>query len=295
MPSDIWCNTNKFGEVRTGDDGKEFFDPDYSKALMSNAEIRLLITKMGAIMAERDFPLKSLEDELKQSRTAETENMLLAGKYSGEGIVESSTELLQRVAQIDICLDLDFEVKKHGPRNQVTFNVRAIDPYTRKQIAGVTSVGEPSANAPVDLLLEASVVDYMDNFVAQIQRHFDDMFTNGREVRVELKKLASWQDDFDMEVQYNGMDAQLNEVIEVWFEENAVNGRFSVASSTPNLMRFDQVRTPLYAVNRLTGRERAIDTRNWVDDLSKILKNNYNIPNQIYTKGLGEVWLLLGE
>ena len=39
--------------------------------------------------------------------------------------------------------------------------------------------------AEVAVLLEEAVVDKMDAFVSQLQKHFDDLMANGREVALE--------------------------------------------------------------------------------------------------------------
>ena len=64
VPSDLWCNTN--GYVQEMDvNGVQVIYPDYRKALMENADLMLVISKINEQMTERDFPLKNLESALK--------------------------------------------------------------------------------------------------------------------------------------------------------------------------------------------------------------------------------------
>jgi hypothetical protein len=43
-------------------------------------------------------------------------------------------------------------------------------------------------------------------------------------------------------------------------------------------------------------RQRAMDTRRWMRDLrSTLTKAPFNQEVKIYTRGLGEVWLIIGE
>lgn len=294
VPADVWCNKNNF-TTKFDNVGVSETVPNYRAALSNNSDIRLLITKMGAIMAAREFPLKDLEQELKNIQNETVESSLITGKDSGVGITESPIDALKRTAKADIIIDMAFEIKRNGPMKQVTFNVRALDAYTAKQISGVTGVSSPSASAPVETLLEEAVLSYMDNFAAQLQTHFDDMFANGREIKVILKRFDSAPIDFETEFDYNGQSAELADILGVWFEENTVNGRFTEASRTANQVRFDQVRIPIYGKS-LSGRETAIDANAYVRDLANMLqKAPYNVPVKRYPRGLGEVWLILGE
>lgn len=294
VPADVWCVKN--GYVSTFDNyGVKETVPDYKKALQNDYDIRVLIAKMGDIMASREFPMKSLEQELKRLETESAETALLTGKDTGSAIAETPIEQLNRVAKSDIVIDLSFEIHKTGPMRQVTFNVTALDPYTSKIISGNTGSSSPSASVPIQSLLEEAVLGFMDNFTASLQNYFDDMFENGREISVVMRKFDSSTVDFETEFDYNGYDAELSDIIEVWFDENTVNNRYSVADRSANVMRFEQVRMPLYG-RSITNRERAIDARDFVRPLVSVLgKQPYDIPCKIYQKGLGEVWIILGE
>lgn len=294
VPSDSWCNSN--GYVYEFDNqGAIEKIPDYNAALLNSADLRLLITKMGAIMAERGFPLQDLEQSLKNLRTEAAEMSLITSSGSGSAIAESPIERLNRTAKADILIDMSFSVKKNGPVKQVTFNVRALDAYTSKQISGVTGVSSPSSAAPVELLLEEAVLSYMDNFTAQLQGHFDDMFANGREIKVTMRRFESCPFDFETEFDYNGQSAELADILGVWFEDNCVQGRFSQGARSSNTLVFAQVRMPLYGKS-LSGREVAIDATAFMRPMVSMLgKDPYNVPVKIYPKGQGEVWLIVGE
>jgi hypothetical protein len=58
-------------------------------------------------------------------------------------------------------------------------------------------------------------------------------------------------------------------------------------------MRMEQVRIPM--MYERSGKERAMDTRTWVNNLSKYLRENAQIESKVYLRGLGEAWLIVGE
>ncbi len=60
------------------------------------------------------------------------------------------------------------------------------------------------------------------------------------------------------------------------------------------MMKFDVVRIPMYYERK--GKQRAMDTRRFVNGLRKYLKKgDTEIESKLYMRGLGEAWLILGE
>lgn len=67
--------------------------------------------------------------------------------------------------------------------------------------------------------------------------------------------------------------------------------KFNMTDATENIIRFDQVRIPLYDANN-----NAIDARQFTKGLQKYLKATpFNIEVKLMTRGLGEAILVLGE
>lgn len=294
VPSDAWCIRNGFIQ-EFNNQGVVKKIPDYAAAMQNNTDIRTLVSAMGDFMAQQEFPIQSLEQELKRLQSEEAELSVLTGSETGAAIAESPIERIRRTAKADIILDLDFEVRRLGPKRQVSFNLTALDAYTSKIISGNTGVGSSSSGAAIETLLQEAVLSFKDNFIAGLLRHFDDLFNNGREVIVTLRRFDSSPIDFETEFDYNGQTAELADIIGVWFEENTLNGRFSEAERSTNVLRYNQVRIPLYGKS-LSGREVAIDATAFARPLANMLKKDpYNVVVKTYPKGLGEVWLILGE
>lgn len=289
VPSDQYC-IDKGYKMEFENMGATQTLPDYKAAMQKDPELRLVITKMGNIMAERGFPLKDLEMEMKNLEKEAAEMSMLTSSSSGSDMAESPVDMLKRTAKADIIMDLSFEIKRNGPEKYITFNLRGLDAYTSKQIAGAAGQGMPSMSAGADLLLEEAVLSHMDGFNNLLQGHFEDMFAKGREVKVMVRVWNNWGETLETEFD----DKELTEIIDDWFFDNTVEGRFSVSDATENFMRLEQVRIPMMRVDD-RGRERAVDTRSFVNDLRKYLKSTYEIDSKVYLRGLGEAWLILGE
>lgn len=289
VPSDAYCIDRGF-TMTFDNQGRSVTLPDYKAALQQDNELRLVITKIGEMMVERGFPLKDLETELKNldNRTAEID---MFQSRSGAGIVESPIDVLKKTAKADIVMDLDFTVKSQGPRKYITFVLRGLDAYTAEQVAGASGSGEPSLNTTPEGLMEEAVLSYIDRFNNQLRDHFNDLFEKGRKVTVRIQILDSSPVDLLEEFNYEGENLELGEVIDDWMAKNAVMGRYNYADGSENFLLFQEVRIPLF-----DERERAMDTSRFLRDLRSTLSQlPFGLESRIYTRGLGEAWIIIGD
>ena len=141
--------------------------------------------ELAELYRQTNNEYQNLEEDLKKIKNEEIEASLFEGSAGGS-IVESPLDKIKRTAKADIIMDLDFSIKKSGPRKYISFNLRGLDAYTSKVITAVSGDGRPSSSATVGLLIEEAVLNYMDSFNASLQNHFNDMFENGREVAISI-------------------------------------------------------------------------------------------------------------
>lgn len=287
VPSDNWCLKNGH-YLEYDNQGTKIKLPNYKKALQEDADLLLVISQINGMMAERGFPLKNLESALKTLEANQAEDNMMASKETGSGTSESPIDMLKKVAKADIIIQLTWTINTTGPKKSITFNLQGLDSYTDKQVATAVGTGQPSFSAEVPVLLQEAVTAHIDNFNASLQNHFDDMFANGREIIIRVKKWDDW--DGDLESEYGDDDEELGVIIEDWIADNTVKSRFSTADMTENMALFEQVRIPLY-----NAKGRAIDARRFVKGLSKYLKAEpFLIPNKVVMKGLGRATIILG-
>lgn len=288
VPSDAWCVQHGF-TMQFDDQGILTTIPDYKAAFQNDTNLLLMISKINGLMAERGFPLKNMETVIKTLNSYAAEDAMRSSKETGAEVAESPVDLLKSTAKADIILQLTYTLNQSGPKKSVTFNLQGLDAYSNKQIATAAGTGAPSFSAELPVLLEEAALAHMDPFSASLQDHFDDMFENGREITVRIKRWDDWAEDLESEF---GGD-ELGFMIEDWMADNTVQGRFSTLDATENMMIFEQVRIPLYYTRN--GRERAMDTRRYIKELSDYLNDDLGIENKITTRGLGEATLFLGH
>jgi hypothetical protein len=183
-------------------------------------------------------------------------------------------------------MQINWKINSFGPKKSVTFDLAGFDAYTDKNVAGASGTGNDLIGAPLSVMLETAVLSHLDNFNGLLQKHFEDMFENGREVTMRIKKFDSFEGDLEKE--YEG--EELGSIIEKWVSENTVKGRFSTTESSENRMFFEQIRIPLFDV---TGK--ATDTRGWAKGLQKFLKEKYQITAKLTMKGVGQAAIVVGE
>ncbi|MEJ6776571.1 MAG: DUF6175 family protein [Crocinitomicaceae bacterium] len=289
VPSDVWCNTNGY-MMEYDNQGTKVKIPNYKKAFQENSDVQFVISTIGNMMAERGFPLKRMDQVIKTLESNSAEDAMMSSKDSGMGASESPNDKLKAVAKADIIMGLTWTINQTGPEKSVTFVLDGIDAYTDKQVAGATGTGPSSFSAELPVLLEEAVLAHIDNFNAALMTHFEDLFANGREVIVRVKKWDDWYED--LETEYGDDEEELGVLIEDWMADNTVQGRFNTTDATENMMLFEQVRIPLYYERN--GKQRAMDTRRFARNLSKYLKEEFEIVSKVTTKGLGRATIYLG-
>ena len=287
IPSDVWCiNNGYYTEVENL--GTTVKVPNYKQALQENMGLKLAIAKLNDLMAERGFPLKSMEQELKNLEQRRMEDNLTTSK-AGNELAESPLDEVARTAKCDIILELSWDVKDMGPKHSLSYILEGRDAYTSKTIGAASGTGAPSFTADVDVLLEEAIVANMDNFNNRLQAHFEEMQTIGREISLDIKVFANNEAGIDLETEFG--DDELIDVINNWLQLNTVQGRFSMPYASENVANFTQVRIPVY-----DERGRAIDANGFAKGLAKMLKKEpYNIPSKVLVKGLGRAVIILGE
>lgn len=287
IPADVWCANNGYMQSYETQ-GVKTDVPDYKAALQNDMDLVNVITKIGELMAERGFPLKDLSSTIRSMEQSSAENEMLTSSTSGAMLAETPYEKVVNRAKADILVEVTWKINETGPRRSVTYTLRGLDAYTNKQVAAATGTGDPSLAAETPVLLEEAVLNNMDNFTSQLQAHFDDLMTNGREVALEILVFDNGS-GLNLESEFDG--EMLTDIIDNWMYDNTQEHRYNLSDATENHMLLEQVRIPLY-----TDRGRPMDTRAFANNLRRFLRAApYSVECKLLTKGLGKAILVVGE
>ena len=285
VPMDIWCQERGFWDVYENQ-GDIVGCPNYQRAVQDSRELMLVISEINSLFQERGYALKDLSTSLKSIAQRNARNTLTTSK-NNNSLSVSPLDELNRQVKADIIVEVDWRINTVGPKYSITYNIRALDSYTNKQIAGAQGTGKPQFTNELAVLLREAVVASMDNFLYQLQMHFDDCLLNGREVVIEVGVFDNGSGD-DLESEYDGYE--LREIIENWMGEHTVNGQFTTVESTENIMFFEGVRIPL-----LKDNGQALDASGFVNELRRYLKNTYAIESKNNSPSLGYSQVVIGE
>lgn len=286
LPSDNWCEQRYF-MTEFDNQGTKQKVPNYKQAFQEDTEIGQVISKIGSLMIDKGFPLKDAEQELKAIEARNAEDNMTTSTTSGSSISESPLDKLKNKAKADIIIQIWWKVNKTEQGKSISFVLEAFDAYTSKRIASSTGNGSVNNTDIVPVLLQNAILANIDPFVAQLQSHFNDLFNNGREILLTVKKWNNWNNNMETEIDGKEITDYINE----WLQKNTVKGKYSMADATENIVRCDQVRIPLYDPNN-----NAIDARQFAKGLQKYFKAApFNFEVKLMTRGLGEAILVLGE
>lgn len=284
LPSDNWCNQRYF--MTTYDNqGVEVSTPNYQQAFVEDQELPLVVSKIGQMLTNLGYSLKDAEQETKAVSNRAAEENLMVSKESSASIAQSPLDIIKQRAKMDIIVQIWWKVNKEPQGKSVSFTLEAFDAYTSKRIATSSGTG-PASDEIVPVMLEQAVVSKIADFDMAMMNYYNDMNRNGREIVLTIKKWDDW--DNDLETEYDG--EELLDCIQNWLSNNTINGNFNLSDATENFAQFEQVRIPL-----VDEKGKALDARGFVKNLRKYLSMTYKITSKLYTRGLGEAILVLGE
>jgi hypothetical protein len=284
LPSDNWCSQRYF--ITTYDNqGVEVSTPNYQQAFVEDQELPLVVSKIGQMLTNLGYSLKDAEQETKAVSNRAAEENLMVSKESSASIAQSPLDIIKQRAKMDIIVQIWWKVNKDPQGKSVSFTLEAFDAYTSKRIATSSGTG-PASDDIVPVMLEQAVVSKIADFDMAMMNYYNDMNRNGREIVLTIKKWDDW--DNDLETEYDG--EELLDCIQNWLSDNTINGNFNLSDATENFAQFEQVRIPL-----VDEKEKALDARGFAKKLRKYLSTTYQITSKLYTRGLGDAILVLGE
>ncbi len=282
MPSTQWMTAHNY-TTTIDNQGESVEVYNYKKAMSQDIDLLPVIAKIEGILKGRGLQTINLQAKLSDLDQESAEDAMQTGKATSS---ESAYDKLVKRAKADYLVYMTWNITKQGPNSFVTFTMEAIDAYTNEKASSVSGTGNGSFDAILPIILEEAVLTHLDQFLAGVSEHAEDILANGRKVKIKIKKSTSWAGDLEKE--YNGKE--LNVIIEDWMKENTVNGVDGLDDTTENFMQFNNTRIPLLGTDG-----KRMDAKSFIQPLVKMLKEApFSIPTKIQSKGAGKVEIILG-
>lgn len=286
LPSDNWCEQRYF-MIEIDDQGTKRKVPNYKQVFQEDTEIGPVISKIGSIFLKYGFHLKDAEQEMKSIFDRTAEDNVTTNTNGGQSLSETPLDMLKQKAKADLIIQIWWKVNKTINGKSISFTLDAIDSYTNKRISSCTGNSPLNNIDSLPVLIQDAINTNIDSLASQLQLYFNDILSNGREIILTIRKWNNWNKNFDSEIDGKEITDYINE----WIQKNTVKGQFNMSTATETIIRYEQVRIPLYDLN-----SNAIDACQFAKGLQKHLKSApLNFEVKLMSRGLGEAILLIGK
>lgn len=279
LPDKTWCNANNYVD-KSERNGKVRITEKYDEAFL-NSDLKNVVVQLNGLMKDNGLPVKDygtsseLDDEEEMEEEAYNDDT-----QSGGEMEMTNYEALMNKLRPDIIIKIGWDVNKVGFNYTMSYRLEALDSYSGKSIAQVTAETPTlKTTVPIAAALKNAATEHMGAFIGRLQDHFDDLQENGREITVACR-IGNNGSGINFNSEYDGKE--LSTVISDWMNDNTVNHVYSTRNSSRNRINFEQVRIPFK-----DSAGRVMQAKEFVDQLKRYLKNNYNLKSENTTKGLG--------
>lgn len=285
VPDKTWC-IEKGYVIESERNGKKVLREDYDRAFV-DSDFNNVQLAIAQIMAERNFPVVNGQAQAETDDEDEMFDEAFEGAETGSGVQTNAYDELLKRNKPDITLKIGWNVNNAGSIYSADYRIEAIDTYSNKSVAPIAGqTGEVRRTVPLSVALKQTAKGNMDDFCTKLQTYFDDIQTNGREIRCDIRIIDNGS-GITMNQEFEGLE--LSEIIYNWISDNSVNHQFNQRSSGRNMARYDQIRIPLKDANG-----RPMDASRWVKGLQEKLKS-LGIVCENASTGLGAGRLYIGE
>ncbi len=221
--------------VEIENQGITSYQRNYQKALIDDTDLKFSISEIQKQFINIGFPLEDLEQTLKSI----TDDLAIDNV---DNVQKDAKTLLLTTARPDIILELDYEnvidSKNRNLEKSLTYTLKAIDSYSNKVIATMQNTNITGSDN-VSELLKSEIEKNISSLTTQINTHFADIITNGREITLKITVASditfALSDDCVKGEAYSDM-------INDWLKSNTFGGSFKRDLNTDVELRFKNVR-----------------------------------------------------
>lgn len=276
LPDKTWCTQNGFVDVSERN-GKTRYTEKYEEAFLMSPELKDVIVQLNALMQDNGLKAKDYMTTSELDDEEEMEEAMYEGEDGGEVQMTAYEAALNKLRP-DIIIKIGWDLHQVGFNKSISYRLEALDSYSGKSVAQVTSETAPFKSNNIAGPLKNAATEQMPLFISRLQEHFDDLQENGREITIALR--TSNNSGINFNTDFGGKE--LSTIISDWVNDNTVNNSYSTRSSSRNRINFEQVRIPFKDANG-----RVMQAKEYVDQLKNYLRAHYNISSENTTKGLG--------
>lgn len=288
IPSRTWFTQNNYMMNYTDMSGNTTKTPDFQRAFDENSDISMVIGAMQDFMTNEGYQVQDLKGAVARLNNRSARDNMMQTK--GGSIVQSPIDQLNKTAKADINVELFYTIKKDGPYKYIEFNVSAVDAYTNTPVS-TGNIGRGTSGPSTDLVnqLEEAVLSFKDKFISDMDKYYQRLFQNGRQIVVRCTLAEASAVDYEQE--YDG--EELSQLIENWISDHAMKSNYSLGDKTENEVLFDYVNIPMVYTDK-NGNEKGTDANWFGGELRKYIEATTGQKCKLDVIGLGEINIILG-
>lgn len=214
--------------VPDGQDMKVFYD--------SSVNTQIALAKINEAFQKRGANLRNFDQALKQVRQNEILNKAAGNQEDVKSRILSGSSA-------DISVEVKIDVVSHPGRNAKSVNIimDASHVGTANSLASKVFSSPMFQTEDIGLLTMKAIEGESEAFLNLLQKAFDNIRENGQSVNVEFAIASASKYTFDSEVK----GQLLSELIDEWFQNNAVKGVYNNQGVVENRMIISDVKIPL--------------------------------------------------
>lgn len=281
LPSDH--NLQEEGALkRVSLDGEWFTLRDYSKYLLQAPQFKEITAFIQQAFINKDFPLTDFEQSLKSLDTRQASDI-------ADNLQQDAKTRLLATTHPDIILDLDYDIStditKSNGKKSGKYILNAIDPYTNKVVASISS-DNLSGSSTTEVILE-DMAKQLPSLMNELQNYFATIVTKGREVTVTVNVDASSLNNL-ADTSHSG-DTYADAVID-YIKKHTVKGAYKLQANSADRLSFTNVR-----IKVLNEDGTQYGVYDWARDFQKHLRNNLGLKTVNNAQGLGDITLTISN
>ena len=281
LPSDQLMQ--RFGCIRTEVSlGKQLQVRDYNSYLLTDPDAKFIIASIQSAFIEFGYPLNDLEQTLKSINDQEMVDEV-------SGIKKDSKTILLTNARPDIILELDYDMttdrSSRDYSKSLTYTFRAIDAFSNKVVATIQAAGVKNAKGNTATMMGEAVQKNSKDFTKQINKHFDDLIANGRDITMRV--MIDANESFTMSDESIYGDTYADFILD-YMKVNTLMGTYNLQRNTDTEMYFANVR-----IKTLNDNGTQYSAYDFARELSKALNKECGVKSKNVTQGLGDAMIII--
>lgn len=281
LPSDQLMQ--RFGCIRTEVSlGKQLQVRDYNSYLLTDPDAKFIIASIQSAFIEFGYPLNDLEQTLKSINDQEMVDEV-------SGIKKDSKTILLTNARPDIILELDYDMttdrSSRDYSKSLTYTLRAIDAFSNKVVATIQAASVKNAKGNTATMMGEAIQKNSKDFTKQINKHFDDLIANGRDITMRV--MIDANESFTMSDESIYGDTYADFILD-YMKVNTLMGTYNLQRNTDTEMYFANVR-----IKTLNDNGTQYSAYDFARELSKAVNKECGVKSKNVTQGLGDAMIII--